>query len=172
MSIRMMSGIPSRFIQVLTDFLPAELDLIDAEEADGITTPDVAAFYAWDRRALDKFPAVTIRPVSSSPFVVHPDGVGDRVDGSHRIDVMFHITPKQAATPENRQALLFRYVAGAVRVIGVEKWALQTSADPVLWATVVTWAGEAVYGPEPDQEDGAIVRSATVSFDVRRIEAR
>ncbi len=66
MSPRMMSGLPARIIQVLKDFLPAELDLIDAEEADGITTPDIptAGYYQWDKKNIPEHLSFAIRTVS------------------------------------------------------------------------------------------------------------
>ena len=77
MALRMASAIPARVIQVLQDRLPAELDLIDAEEADGITTGDVSNedYFEFDRDMLhaDQFPAVTLNLREIDPIEVLPD---------------------------------------------------------------------------------------------------
>lgn len=175
MPIRMMSGLPERLIHVLQDFLPAELDLIDAEEADGLVTPDIAAgsYYEWDQQTIPEYPACAIRPVSSMPFEVLADTFGQRVDARHRFDILFHATLAQTnSDPALLQRLLFRYVTGAVRVLCIMKDALQTTLDPARFVERTTWAGEATYGPEVEQEDGAIVRSATLPIHVRRREER
>ncbi len=175
MSLRLMSGLPARVIAVLQDYLPAELNLIDAEEADGITTPDIAAgdYFEWDRQVLYNFPACTIRTVSSTPVEVLPEGFGKRVDAIHRLDIMFHARDEDAAGSEvTLQRLMHRYVNGAMRVLCVVYEALQTVADPTRHVEIVTWAGPATYGPEMPQEDGAVVRTATLPIDIRRREAR
>ena len=175
MSIRMMSGLPARIIQVLQDYLPAELDRIDAEEADGITTADVPAanYYEWDQKYIPHMPAVTIRPMASIPIEVRTTLMGERVDALHRLDVCFHLTIADAdSNPLTMLKLLERYISGAVRVLCVTKEALQTSADPTRVVELVTWAEPATYGPEVEQEDGAVVRSATLPIAVRRREAR
>jgi hypothetical protein len=176
MAIRMMSGLPERVIQVLKDFLPAELDLIDAEEADSITTPDIGAddYHEWDRPVIHEFPACSIRPVSSRPVEVLSEGFGKRVDAVHRLDVSFHVVIAQAtdSDPQMMQDLLFRYITGAMRVLCVTKEALQTTADPTRFVEIVTWFGEATYGPGVEQDDGAIVRSAVLPIAVRRREER
>ena len=177
MAMRLMSGLPARVIQGLKDYLPAELDLIDAEEIDGITTPDIAAadYYEYDRKAIPEFPACTIRTVSSLPVEIKPDGFGRWADVFHRLDVMLHATLAQEATPsapDQLQKLMHRYVAGAIRVLCVMKEALQTSADPTRFVTICEWVGEASYGPEEDQDEGVVVRTATLPIRIRRIEQR
>ncbi len=174
MAIRMMSGLPGRVIQVLKDFLPAELDLIDAEENDGITTPDIAArdYHEWDRPVIPEYPACSIRPVSASPVEVRPDTFGKRVDARYRLDVIFHVTIGQSDDPQTIQDLLFRYVTGAVRVLCIMKEALQTTADPTRFVEIVEWVGDATYGPEVEQDEGALVRSAVLPISVRRREER
>jgi len=180
MSLRMMSGLPLRISQVLQDFLPAELDLIDAEEADGITTADVPAanFYQWDGRWIPETPACAIRMVSSTPIDVRTYLMGERMDASHRLDVIFHLTAGDigpadgTSNPVTMQALLARYINGAMRVLCVRHEALDTTADPTRYVELVTWAEPATYGPDVEQEDGAVVRSATLPIAVRRREAR
>lgn len=173
MAIRMMSGLPARVIEVLVDYLPAELDLIDVEESDGIQTPDIEPedYYEWDQKFIAEYPACTIRTVSSTPFEIPP--LAQRLDAEHRLELRFHATLANAASdPAMLQKLMHRYVAGAARVLCVLKNVLQTAADNTAFVEIVTWGAEATYGPEEAQEDGAIVRSATLPIDVRRREAR
>lgn len=175
MALRGPSGVAPRVIQVLKDFLPAELDLIDAEEADGITTPDIGAsnYHHWDRSLTPQVPACMVRVVESTPVEIRPNTFGQRADVLHRVDVMFKVGIDNAGSnPENIPRLLYRYVTGAMRVLCIMKEALQTTADPTRWAEIVTWAGPATYGPDPEQDDGTVVRTATLPIDVRRREAR
>lgn len=174
MAIRMMSGLPARVVSVLTDYLATELTTIDGEEADGITTPPIVAanFYPWDQQAIAEFPACSIRVVSSAPVEVLPLLMGTRVDALHRLDVMFHATVKDEQAPKDLQAIMLRYVSGATRVLCVVYEALQTVADPTRFVEICEWTGEATYGPETEQGDGSLVRTATLPITIRRREAR
>lgn len=174
MALRGMSGVPARVVQVLTDFLPAELDLIDGEESDGITTPDVGFWYEWDIKAIAQFVACSVVAVSSTPTMIHMAGMGSRSDAMHRIDVKFHATIAQEgapSTPFQLARLMYRYITGAIRVLCIMHPTLDTTADPTIWAVTTIWAGEATYGPEEEQ-DGQIIRTATLPISVRRIEER
>jgi hypothetical protein len=178
----MMSGIPARVIQVLQDYLPAELDLIDTEEGDSVTTPDIdnADYHQWDRLTIAEYPACSLRTVSSTLVDIKPETFGRRIDAFHRVDVMFHATIANAVAASTAdqsmvlQKLMHRYIAGAARVLCVMYEGLQTSADATRWAETVIWTEPAVYGPEFDQTEdgGAIVRTATLPIAVRRREAR
>ena len=182
MSIRMTGGLGARVVQVLEDYLPAELDLIDTEESDGITTPDIATtdYHAWDIKKIPEYPAcsleyVTTRELEKSPYV----SASRRVTDEHRIIVKFHVTKAVAArsgvsVPEDVQALIRRYVAGGRRVLCVVYNRLQTTGDPNPFAgvEVVDFAGEATYGPEQDQADGAIAITGTLPITIRRRETR
>jgi hypothetical protein len=171
-----MSGLANRVCQVLQDYLPAELALIDAEEADGLTTAVIlsANYHQWDRTVIPEYPACSIRLVSSTPTPaagIFPDTFGSQIDAWHRIDVMFHVVAS-AGPPTDLQALLVRYITGAVRVLFIQKVGLATIADPTDDASWMTWPESAVYGPDELQESGAIVRTATLPIAVRRIEIR
>lgn len=182
MSLRLMTPIGARVITVLQDFLPAELDLIDAEESDGITTPDIRFWHAFDRKVITEYPAFSLRAASSiptGPSGVREDGMGRRVDAVHRLDLMFHATLQNisGSEPAKLQSLMHRYVNGAMRVLCIMKDGLQTVTDPTRWGspnatTVCEWLDEATYGPETEQEGGIVVRTATLPVRVRRIEAR
>lgn len=182
MAVRMMSGLPARVAQVLKDYLPAELDLIDIEEADSITTPDIesASYYEWDQKLIQRYPACSIRTASSSALVnqdgspqVYPLTFGSAIRARHRLDVRFHLTIGQAnANPLTLQKFMQRYVAGAMRVLCIMHPTLTTVADPVDFVSDVLWVGDAVYGPEEEQDDGALVRTATLPIEIIRSEVR
>lgn len=175
MPVRMMSNIPGRVIQVLKDHLPAELDLIDTEEADGITTPNIGTndYHEWDRQNIIGLPACSIRVVSSEEIETGAVGSGGSLGhsyGFHRLDVMFHVAIQDANTAQKMQDHLFRYIAGAMRVLCLKKEGLQTTADPTRYAETTVRAGPATYGPVGGQEDGAVVRTATLPISVRMSE--
>lgn len=181
MALRMMSPLPARISQVLQDYLPAELDLIDTEEADGITTPDilVANYYEWDQQVISHYPACSMRTVSSQPHAsdassIMPNLHGRRASVDHRIDVMFHVNFGMTTTsdPLTLQKLLHRYINAAMRVLCIMHWELDKVANPVRFVETTRWVGEAIYGPENEQDDGDIVRTGTLPLEVWTIEAR
>jgi hypothetical protein len=179
MSLLLACDIPERIMQVLADFLPTELDSIDTAMADGMTTPDIPAanYSQWEQGMVPEYPACVIRAVSSSPVDVKPDTFGQRVDAFHRFDVMFTVSRENANTagddsPLGMQKLLMRYIAGAVRVLAIMHEGLQTALDPTRVVTVVNWTEAATYGPDTEQADGSVVRTATLPIEVRLIEAR
>jgi len=184
MTLLLMSPVQARIVQVLKDYHAAELALVDVDANDGFTSTAIPAdsnhYYDWDRKNIPEYPACSIRDVSSIPFSVHADNFGGRVDARHRVEVMFHATIAKVPSgsePRDLAKLLHRYITAAYRVLCDKKNGLETVADPTRWGspnvtTIVTWADAAVYGPESDQMDGAVVRTATLPIDVRRIEAR
>ena len=172
-----MSGLPARVIQVLKDYLPAELALIDAEEADGITTPAIANdhYHEWAPEVIFEPPACAIRIVSSEPVATWPDGFGRHVDAIHRLEAIFICTHQDSNQESlDLQKIMARYIAGALRVLTVMYEGLQTSADPTRVVTEVRWEDAATYGPEGDQVDdnGAVVRTATLPIAIRQVESR
>lgn len=171
MAIRMMSGLPARIIAVLQDYLPTELDLIDAEEADGIVTPDIETWIDWDQKNIPgTYPACSIRAVSSAPIQTLPVLMGQRIDAEHRVDVMFHAGITESDDPSIIQKLMLRYISGAARVLCVQHEALDTVADPTRLVELVSWVNQATYGPEAEQQDGTLMRTATLPIAIRRIE--
>jgi hypothetical protein len=184
MTLLLMSPVALRVVQVLKDYHAAELALVDADAADGFASTPIPAdglhYFDWDQKNIPEYPACSIRGVSTTPRDVKPDGFGGRVDGSHRLDVMFHARIDNipgGSAPKDLQKLLERYVAAAVRILADKKNGLETIGNPTRWGspgvtTIATWSEPATYGPEASQDDGAIVRTATLPIDVRRIEAR
>lgn len=176
MTMRMIQPVVDRVIQVLRDFLPAELDLIDAEEGQA-ATPDVANGNYWSylRPVVIDFPAVRIEVKGTTINEVdNLTGLlsARRIDAYHRIEVWIDA---QAVTAEDDAGTLQRwmmtYSKAVFRVLCVAKPGLETALDPVLWATSVEPDGEIRIHAATDQE-GAIVRSAVVPIRVRRIENR
>lgn len=179
----MMSPVIARVQQVLKDYLEDELALIDTDAADSFTSTVIPAdsnhYFDWDRQYVPEFPACTAGDVQSIPVGVLASGMGSRVDVVHRINLRFHATLANVdgGQPRDLQKLLHRYVCGAVRVLTIQHDGLDTIADPTRWGsptvtTIATWSQAATYGPEEEQADGAIVRTATLPIDVRRIEPR
>lgn len=175
MAIRLASPLASRIRQVLQDFLPAELDLIDTEESS--TTPDVpdANYHLWDRPVVEDYPAVTVQVLSSrpaTPMSIHSDGFGRFADVLHEAEVKVHVQVRDAVNKaEEIQGLAVRYAAGIVRVLAMMKDGLQTSADATRFVERVTWESPVRYGLEGDQESG-LVRTATIPLNVRTRESR
>ena len=174
MTLRVASPIETRVAQVLQDYLPAEIDLIDAEEGE-FTTPDVPAanYHLWDRRIVPGFPAICTRLSRTRPAETRPEGFGARFSAYHELDVLVHVQLATAGEDALKlKKLIQRYTAGIYRVLCVEKEGLQTAADPTRFAHLVTLRGPIDYGPEVNQESGTAVRTGTVPVDVWRIESR
>lgn len=177
MPIRMMSPLPGRVVQVLKDFLYAETQLIDAEENDGIATPQIvdANFYDYDLLLIPAYPACSIESVSSVPLVVQPRTTGQRVDVLHRMNVKFHASVRQGGSLRTMEKLIQRWVNGAMRVLAVLKDGLETSADPTrfgspLALTATRWRDAASYGPQTQQGDGSIMRTGILPIEIKRTE--
>lgn len=183
MSLLLGSPILARVQQVLKDYHETELGLVDTDAADSFTSTPIPAdsnhYFDWDRQFLNEFPACTADLVQSIPVGVLASGMGSRVDGVHRVNLKFHalISNVEGGQPRDIQKLLHRYVCAAVRVLTIQHDGLDTIADPTRWGsptvtTIATWSQAATYGPDEEQADGAIVRTATLPIDVRRIEPR
>jgi hypothetical protein len=176
----MASPIPARIIQVLQDYLPAELNLIDTEEGNDFATPDISNgdYFQWERAEITSFPAFTMRLQQFDPIEARATEFGGRLHANYRAECMVHVTlGVSTANPLRLQQLCYRYMAGVYRVLLIAHNGLDTVADPVRWGTptattVVEPAGTVQLGPGQQQESGAIVRTVTVPVNVRRIEAR
>jgi len=178
-SIRGMTPVPGRVVQVLKDYLLAETALIDTEEGDSIVTPQIpdSNYFDYDPKLITKYPACSIRGIGSVPIEVRAHLFGDRTHTLQRIEVLFTATIAQAKDSRTLEKFMQRYVTGAVRVLAVVYDGLQTISDPVRWGdpnaeTVCEWTSDATYGPEVEQGDGSIVRTATLPLSIRRIETR
>lgn len=174
MAIRIMSPLPARIATVLKDYLETELGTIDTEESDGITTPVIADgdYHEWDLQVIPRSPSCSIRTVSTTPREVFPTAFGNRIYTDNRIDVMFHATTNDTdGNSLTLQKLMHRYITGAARVLAMKYERLQTVADPTDFVEIVEWNEAATYGPEAEQEDGSLVRTATLPLTIRQFEA-
>jgi hypothetical protein len=176
MPMRMASPLLARVTQVLQDRLPAELDLIDAEES--ATTPDIpnGQYYQWDRKFVPQYPAVTMEMPSIEPIVeARPDSFGRRLHAQYLVRVKVHAQSdnSQADNALQLQKLIHRYVAGIFRVLCIMYNRLETIADPVAFVSIVNPGGAITLGPEIEQEDAVhIIRTGSVPVLIRQIEAR
>lgn len=173
MPLRGPSGLPARIIQVLRDFLPAELALIDGEEGE-FTTPSPAAgsYHEWDRPLIPVFPAITLAALRARPRQVHAQGFGNRLDATYEVDIKVHVQISAGSDDARRlQNLCFRYAMGVERVLCHTKDQLQTAADPTPYASECA-PRSMEWGPTQAQESGQQTRTATVGVDVRKIETR
>lgn len=163
------TDVPSRVIQVLEDFLPAELDLVDIERG-GAATPDIAAYMAGPRPSQSIFPAVTVDTKEDQEIDgrgISWDGIG-RLQHVYTIEVAAHIQTTGEDTNRMRD-LAERYFAGIVRVLRHRQDGLETTADPVRFATSVTRPDPATFLDE-QQSSGALVRSVRIPFRIEIIE--
>jgi len=170
-TITLVNPIAARVVQVLTDFLPAELDLIDTAQADGITTPDIARFYQHETPVVVTFPSVRIRIAQSDPVEVFTTAMGNKAALDHQIVVIADATLDTGDDDRLKlERLAMRYAAGIFTVLVIKHDGLDTTADPVRWAQTTKPGGSISYGPEAVQQDGTKTRSATVPLAVMRSE--
>ena len=174
MTILMATGLAARIVQVLKDFLPAQLDLIDTAAADSETTPDVSAslgYHVVERRPMVDFPAIEVLTLGATPVELLSKGHGSRLAGDYQVTLLIHVHLRDA---DDDAAILRRhldaYVAGVMTVLGILHEGLDTTGDPMRFTEQVDWVGTVNYGPEPDQAEGQLVRTATVPLTLRRRE--
>lgn len=174
MPLTLMSKLPARIIQVLKDFLPAELDLVDANVADGLVTPDIdpaRGYFELDKRTLDVIPSLCVHCVSSEPLEVKPITFGSRAYAIHNIEILVTVS-SQLGDALVLEKLLYRYAAAVIRVLCIQKLNLETAADPTQFCEIVQWLGTMDYRPLPEQQDGKIVRTVSIPIAVRLREVR
>lgn len=178
MPILMAVPVAARVVQVLIDNLYTRTQALDAALADGITTPEIVAqnYYDYDANPIEKYPSVSIETVGSTPIAVQQASSGQRIDAAHHLRVKFHARMTEAAAEARRlEKIMMRYVCAAADILAVMKDGLEAVADPVRWGspnakTSVFWPERATYGPEAEQGNGMIVRTAVLPIDVRRTE--
>jgi hypothetical protein len=156
-------------ISILQTYLPAELDLIDAEEADGITMDDVAnaQYYQGevDDQHTPEYPAIVVDARASVPIAItsttHSPGT-DQSDHEIVVSVLMN-----AAASEGKATLkkrILRYARAIVRVLAIK---YSTLSDTVVYVKR-EGAGQAVY---KDSEDETVyLRTAEIPFLVQTYE--
>jgi hypothetical protein len=163
------TDVPSRVIQVLEDYLPDELNLVDAERG-GDATPDVVNFFGGPRPLLDIYPCITVDSKQDQEIAgrgISYDGVGSS-QHDLTVEVAAHIQSTGEDTNRMRD-LAERYFAGIVRVLRHRYDGLETIADPIRFAMSVTRPDPATFVDE-QQGSGALVRSVRIPFRVQVYE--
>ena len=177
MAIRGFHPIPARIIQVLKDFLPAELDLIDADESQD-ATPDIGAGDYWEylKPLVADFPAVRIDVVGMSPEETLVDSAGQlpgRLTGAYQFDIWADVQIDTAVQDAlSLQKLVTTYSMGIFRVLCILKDGLQTTADDTRFAHTVVPGGDVRVVTHESPSEGNLVRSGVVPIIVTRIETR
>ena len=169
MAIRGAEYAVARMITILQTYLPAELDLIDAEEADGITMDDVAnaEYYQGevDDQHTPEYPAIVVDARSSIPISItsttHSPGT-DQSDHEIVVSVLMNNSANESKATLKKRIL--RYARGVVRVLAIKY--------PTLENTVVyvkrVGAGAATYRESDDET--VYLRTAEIPFLVQTYE--
>jgi len=172
MTLRMGSGLSQRIIQVLKDYLPGEVSMVDGEEG-GAATPAVPAanYHTWDRPLPTSFPAITVSVNRPRPLGVLPELFGSRIHANYEVTIKVHVLCSGTDGPLQLQEQCYRYSAAVIRVLCIRFTGLETVADPVRNVSMVRWR-EADFGPTAEQAGGAVARTAMIGVDVEKTEAR
>jgi hypothetical protein len=156
-------------ISILQTYLPAELDLIDAEEADGITMDDVAnaQYYQGevDDQHTPEYPAIVVDARASVPIAItsttHSPGT-DQSDHEIVVSVLMNAAANEGKATLKKRIL--RYARAIVRVLAIK---YSTLSDTVVYVKR-EGAGQAVY---KDSEDETVyLRTAEIPFLVQTYE--
>lgn len=166
-------GIARRIIQVFNDYLATELQTIDSEQADGITTPPVLApnYFEWGNPVMEAFPRITMEVLAASPVQeVRTKGFGNRLHAIYQVDIAADVSMSSAGDDSvDLQRLAYRYAMGIVRTICIKYDQLGTIADPAPYVAGVALRSLG-FGPQPAQAAGQQVRTAIVGVNIDRIE--
>jgi hypothetical protein len=148
----------------LEDFLPAELDLIDAQRG-GDPTPDILAYLGGPRPVVNIYPGCNVDAKRTIIVTAWEDDVSTgRFDYIRHLEVALHV--QMTGEDSNRMRdLAERYEAAALRVLLAKKTGLETVADPVRFAQMVRPDGESTTVDE-EQSSGAFVRSVRIPIAV------
>ena len=169
MAIRGAEYAVSRIVTILQTYLPAELDLIDAEEADSITMDDVAnaEYYQGevDDQHTPEYPAIVVDARSSTPIAItsetHSPG-SDQSEHEVVVSVLMNNSANEGKAELKKRIL--RYARGIVRVLAIKY--------PTLSGTVLyvkrDGAGAATY--QSSEENSVYLRTAEIPFLVQTYE--
>ncbi len=148
----MLEDIVRQIRALLQNQLPAKLDQIELERADGVTLEDVQSFFIQQdhKDARIKYPNITIR----GEFTVAANTLSGRRELIHKVSTM--ITVREVAPDsELTQVKLWRYVEAIERVI---------AGNPTLGGKAVdsTVTGHAYHR----KEEGEFIRKAMLMMEV------
>ena len=172
MAIRGAERAVARVIAVLQASLPAELDLIDAEEGDGITLTDVdnAAYFDYeDQRVLVEHAlAIVVNHTATSPIDLMSDTNSPGVyDAFHDIVVSVSMKDTGNERPSTMKKRVERYARGIERVLAIKNPTLPSGG--VETVVFVTREEDSTF-IQAEQEEGGYVRTATIPFRIRTRE--
>lgn len=161
----------TRITATLQAYLPAELDLIDAEMADGLTLEDVTDIYEHEA-PISLVPSplcIVVNAESSEPVEIttHTNSPGI-YDCEHRIVVRFEMKNTGNEEPQTMKKRVLRYARAIERVLAIKYPTLPNAG--VETVTYVRRIDSATY-LQDGQEAGESVRTATIPFIVRNYEA-
>lgn len=162
----------SRIVSTLQTYLGTELDLIDAEEADGITLDDVAnADYhkaELESGYLASYPAIVVNVESTTPIAI--TSTTNSPGTSHldsAITVTVHVANAYNEDPENVKERALRYANAIVRVLVMKYPTLPSGGTETVVG--VYQEGDRAYITE-EQGEGTYVRTATIPLRVQQYE--
>jgi len=162
----------ARMIAVLQASLPAELDLIDAEESDGIVLDDVPnpAYFDYETQIQNvEHPlAIVVNLVSTSPVrMFSTTNSPGTYEAMHTITVEVSLKNIENKDPDTLKKRILRYARAIERVIVIKNPTL-----PLAGVEQVVNVGreDDVTYIFQEQEEGADVRTASIPFRVHTRE--
>ena len=173
MAIRGAEFAVSRMVTILQANLAAELDLIDGEEADGITMDDVpnAQFYQgeMDDQHTPEYPAIVVDARASTPIAITTTTHSPGTDQSeHDILVSVLMSNFKNESKADLKKRVLRYARAIVRVLAIKNPTLPDSGAPTVLQVRREGAGAATY--QASEENGVYLRTAEIPFLVQTYE--
>jgi len=172
MPIRGIEYAIDRVVAILQAGLPAELDLVDAIWADGLTLEDIAngAYYKYANQVplVEHELAILVTPQASRPLQI--DSITNspgRCFADHIVNVEVLVKDAENEEPHKTQSRVLRYASAILRVLSIKN---PTLGGTVFWClpeedatfTPVTQVG--------DDQAGEFTGSARLPFAVRMDE--
>lgn len=174
MAIRGAEYAVARIIAVLQANLAAELVLIDAEEADGVTMEDieVGAYFAFETDAATVTHTKAIVVNVSGSDVVQEDSTSNspgRMWQEHDIEVAVHVKDVENETSDITKKRVLRYARAIERILSVKLPTLSSGGVEQVFRCRRLNAGKSRY-IDPDDQTGEMGRTARIPFIVTTVE--
>lgn len=176
MAIRGAEYAVRRMVTTLQTYLPAELDLIEVEEADGVTLADVdnGAYLEFESDAalVEHALAITLDARSSRTISITSisHSPGNQFD-EHEITLGLHLKDVENETPEVTKRRVMRYARAIVRVLAVKYPTMPSGGAETVFKVSRDGAGDMLYRLNEEQAEGQHVRSAVIPFLVTTYES-
>lgn len=172
MAIRGAEYAVTRMIATLQTYLPAELDLIDAEEADFVLD-DVENGHYYDfadpRVLVNSNLAIVVNVSATTPLAIKSTTNSPGVyDVEHTIEVAVHKKGTENEGPATMKKRVLRYARGIERVLAIKYPTLPGGG--VETVVMARRFGDVTYIDTADDE-GRYTRTARVPFLVHTYEA-